>query len=214
MNDELRRRLTGLDPAAGVPVDPVDSDRARTLMETIMSTPIDTPERTIASAPVTELRRTARGRRSLWLALGGLAGTAAAVVGLVVAGTGDDTGPVASAPAAPPLELTLAPDDPMAMCLAIDATILGGAEVAFAGTVAAVGDGVVALDVDRWYRGGDAAAVELAIPEGFHPALDGIEFVAGTRYLVTATAGQVNGCGMSGVASPELEQLFDAAFPA
>ena len=64
------------------------------------------------------------------------------------------------------------------------------------------------LDVDRWYAGGDADQVQLTgTPESV--ALDGVEFVVGEEYFVTAAEGVVQPCGVSGAASPELEQAYD-----
>jgi hypothetical protein len=207
MTDELRRQLAALDPARGVTIDPVTSDRARTLVEATMSTPllpVDTPD-----APVSHLSGGRRPARR-WSFLAGAFGLAAVAVVAVVAVTNDD-----EAPASPPMALTIESVDPsMSMCLPVDAATIAGADVAFSGTVTSVADGVVTLDVDHWYHGGDAAAVTIAVPEGFSPALDGVEFVPSSRYFVTALDGQVLGCGLSGPASPELEQLFAEAFGA
>jgi hypothetical protein len=207
MIDEIRDRLSALDPMRGVAIDPVTSDRARTLLEAVMSRPLtDAPVDTIPS-PV-EPRRSPRR----WSMFAGAVGLAAAAIVAVVVVANNDSG---TTTATPPLALSLPESDVMAMCLAIDASMLNdSAELAFAGTVSSVGDGVVALDVDRWYRGGDATSVEVSTPQGFTVALDGVDFVVGTRYLVSASAGQVLGCGMSGVASPEFEQLFETAFAA
>jgi len=84
--------------------------------------------------------------------------------------------------------------------------------VALAGTVTAVGADRVTLDVDRWYRGGSAEVVTIAVPVDSSAALDGVEFRDGERYLVTATDGTVNGCGFSGPADAQLERAFEEAF--
>ncbi len=44
--------------------------------------------------------------------------------------------------------------------------------------------------------------------------IGGVEFVPGQQYLITAYDGVVNYCGHSGPATPELQALFDQAFPA
>jgi len=45
------------------------------------------------------------------------------------------------------------------------------------------------------------------------PALiDGFEFQVGQQYLITAAEGNVNFCGYSGLATPELTAAFEAAF--
>ena len=65
--------------------------------------------------------------------------------------------------------------------------------------------------MDHWYRGGSADLVTVENLGG-SVALDGVEFVAGDDYLVTATDGVVNVCGFSGPATPELEASFEEAF--
>jgi len=39
------------------------------------------------------------------------------------------------------------------------------------------------------------------------------DFGTGQDYLVSATDGTVNACGLTGPASPELQQVYDEAFP-
>jgi hypothetical protein len=99
--------------------------------------------------------------------------------------------------------------------------------MAFAGTVTAVSDRTVptlsdmtvTLRVDHWYKGGTADVVTLTTltshaltPTTSAGVEDGVEFVQGKRYLVTATNGTVNGCGFTGEATPELEKAFAEAF--
>lgn len=209
MTDEIRDRLSALDPMRDVAIDPVGSDRARTLLEAVMSTPLsESPVE-----PTIEPHHRPTRPKQRWSLVAGVVGLAAAAVVAVGVVASNDDGDTTTA--SPPIALSLPASDTMAMCLAIDATFLSNAaEMAFAGTATEVGDGVVTLEVDRWYRGGDAPSVQIATPAGFTAAMDGVDFVVGTRYLVSAAAGQVLGCGMSGAATPEFEQLFDAAFPA
>lgn len=198
MNDELRERLRAADPVPSqVPVDPADDSRTRALMEAAMSTD---PNPTTA--------------RSRWVPIAIAAGVAAVLVGgaLTAGPMLRDEAPVASAP----LALTLPGDEAiMASCAELTAEFLGEMPVAFAGTAAAVTDSSVSLDVDRWYRGGDAATVELSTPPDISIALLGgaIDFTEGARYLITATGGTVNLCGFSGAATPELERIYERAFP-
>ncbi len=198
MNDELRDRLRAADPVPSqVPVDPADDSRTRALMEAAMSAqPNHTTE------------------RSRWVPIAIAAGIAAAIVGgaLTVGPMLRDDAPVASAP----LELTLPGDEAvMSSCAELTAEFLGEMPVAFAGTAAEVTDSTVTLDVDRWYRGGDTTTVELSTPPDVSIALLGgvIDFTEGERYLVSATGDTVNLCGFSGPATPELERVFDRAFP-
>jgi hypothetical protein len=196
-DDELRTRLARLDPApAGTPVDPVTSPRAREMVERAMSTPVQTARAHPAAA---------RRRRPLLLAAA--AGAAAAVVAgvLVLGGNSEDE-------AASTLALSLPPADVAASCVMFDVQFLAQMPVALAGTVTAVEEGRVTLEVDRWYRGGTADVVTIAVPVGSSAALDGVDFRNGERYLVTATDGTVNGCGFSGPAGAELERAFEEAF--
>jgi len=134
------------------------------------------------------------------------AAAAAAVVITVVAVTSDD----ASAPtAATTVTYDLGGSGTvMGSCVPFaDLEPIAGA-AALAGTVVSIDGDLVVLDVDRWYAGGDADQVALrGTPETV--SLDGVEFVVGEDYFVTAADGVVQPCGMSGPASPELEQAYD-----
>jgi hypothetical protein len=208
VTDELHERLRRIDPAPPeVPVDPITSPRARALLEDVMS---QTVESTGAEpAPV----EPTRGRNRFLIAGAAAAAVVAiAVVAVVAAGGEDETAPE---PVAAPLTLAAPGGDPsMSMCLAFDVNLLAESPVAFGGTVTAVSDADVTLDVDHWYKGGDAATVVVESPVGGQiVALDGVEFVEGDRYLVSATDGTVNICGFSGPATTELEAAFAEAFP-
>jgi hypothetical protein len=196
-HDELRARLSRIDPVGpGVPVDPATSPRAAELMERAMQS---------ADQTTVDLPRRRRGP-VFWGAIG-TAAAAAAVVGIVVV-VGGSAGDRPTT-----LALSLPAADVASSCLAFDVAFLGEIPVAFAGTVTAADTEQVTLDVDHWYRGGDADAVTLAVPDGqTSAALDGVDFRDGERYLVTATDGTVNGCGYSGPATPQLEDAFAEAF--
>jgi len=199
-DDDLRARLSRLDPAAaGTPVDPATSPRARELMERATATFVETP------APLDELGDRRR-RRPL------LAAAAAVVVGgSLLLGPGDDGDP-GPRPADAPVALSLPPADVAGSCVVFDAQFLAEMPVAFAGTVTAVEEEQVTLEVDRWYRGGTADLVTVAVPVNSSAALDGVDFRAGERFLVSAAEGVVNGCGFSGPASAELEIAYRQAF--
>jgi hypothetical protein len=208
-DDELRTRLSRLDPApAGSPVDPVTSPRAQELVERIMQT----PETQTLSTPDSADELAARRRRPYLLPL-----VAAAVLALVVATVlvVSGGGRVADAPAGEDpttLALELPASDVASSCMMFDVQILADMPVALAGTVTAVEPRQVTLDVDRWYRGGDADVVTIGVLDGNSVALDGVDFRDGERYLVTATDGVVNVCGYSGPATPAFEQAFEQAF--
>jgi hypothetical protein len=205
-DDELRARLSRLDPApAGTPVDPATSPRARSLMEHAMTTPVQTPTPVVPA----ELPR----RRRPWLlAVAAAAVLVALVSGALLLGGGGDGG-TGSGQDPAPLALELPPADAAMSCIMFDVAFLAEMPVAFGGTVTAIEDGEVAVDVDRWYRGGEAEQVTIAVPgQQTSAALDGVDFRTGERYLITATDGTVNGCGFSGPATPELENAFAEAF--
>ena len=187
--DPLRRRLSRSDPAPfWDPVDPATSGRARALREEIMATEVET-------SPV-------RGRR--WA----LAGAAAAVLVAVVGGTALIGGSREPAP----LALQADGGNAMASCLPFDVETLAGMSPAFAGTVVELTDHVATLRVDRWYTGGDTDVVEITYTPGFEALIGTPTLEVGQRYLITATDGAVNGCGYSGLATPDYEAAFEQAF--
>ncbi|HAN34221.1 MAG TPA: hypothetical protein DCQ52_01845, partial [Acidimicrobiaceae bacterium] len=63
-----------------------------------------------------------------------------------------------------------------------------------------------------WFVGGEADQVVLDVTDVASPALDGIAFVPGTEYLVAVADGQVQTCGVSAVAEPVLQQLYEQWF--
>ena len=205
-DDDLRSRLARIDPApAGSPVDPVTSPRAQELVERIMQT-LDTP-------PADELAQ--RRSRRPWLLGAAAAVLVAVLVTTVVALSGGgrvgDTPGGAEDPTT--LALSLPPSDVAGSCIQFDVQFLAQMPVAFAGTVTSIDGLQVTLDVDHWYRGGDADQVVVSMAsQQTSAALDGVNFVEGDRYLITATDGTVNGCGFSGPATPDLESAFAQAF--
>jgi hypothetical protein len=198
-DDDLRVRLAGLDPASHL--HPVESPRAPELLERIMSTPVLSPPE--SSSP---------GRRR-GLVVGWAAAAAALAIGAGALGIAlnDDAKP-GKAPTT--LALKLPGGGPvMSSCIRFDVELLKDMSPAFAGTVTSVDAGKVVLDVDHWYAGGSADQVELAVPDQQTSAeLDGVAFEKGQRYLVTAAEGNVNGCGYTGLATPQLQSAFDEAF--
>lgn len=199
MSDQMRERLARLDPMhTGVPTEPTTSEPSRELLEKIMSTPLKEK-----SEPTQAPKRT-------WAI--GIAAVSALVlavaVGVGLAGGGDS--PVV---AATPLELSAGGENIMASCIMFSAEELDNvAELAFAGTVTAVEGNDVNLTVDEWYRGGDAEEVSLNAPQGLEALIGGIPFAVGDKYLISAQGGNVNYCGFSGLATPELAAGFEAAF--
>lgn len=204
---QLRALLGQADPARSLA--PADPDGLAGLLleiqEDSMSTDLETrPE-------------TAAGRRGplTWVA----AAAAVAVIGgggafAAMSLGGDDPLPQA-APAGEPVVVTLdAPTPVAAKCAVVTPELLAGAEIAFAGTVTSVEGDVVTLTPTETYAGQTADEIEVVgLSQDLRPALEGmLDFQVGSTYLVSATGGQVSACGFSGPVSPQLEQIYDAAF--
>lgn len=198
MNDDLYDRLRAADPLSrSVPVEAGDTFNTRDLMEAAMSTD-----------------RTSNPHRPRWIPLVASAGTAAAIVGGVLLFGSDRVDDGAGSGEAP-LQLSLPGEagTSMSSCIPFSVDELARMPVAFAGTVVGVDGVTVNLAVDTWYSGGVAPNVKVAAPGGASTALLGeIEFVDGEQYLITATAGNVNLCGFSGMVAPELRAAFEEAF--
>lgn len=149
-------------------------------------------------------------RRRLRTAVGVAAAAIVAVGGaVVVVNSGDDDADVT---AGPPIELSLGDSNVMSSCIAFDVAVLADMSPAFAGTTTAVEGETVTLTVNRWYTGGDADTVVLRGAAGSPALIDGFEFEIGRQYLITAAEGNVNFCGYSGPATPELSSAFETAF--
>ena len=198
-DEDLRDRLGRLDPARRLDVAAfIESRTAHDIRERAMQT---TSEPTVENRP-----------RPVLAVVASVVTLAVVVGGAALAAR--ENGP--TAPDRAPTTLALSVPDGTAVnsCIAFDVAFLRDMPVAFAGTVTDVAEGSVTLDVDHWYKGGDAGVVTVANPAGASVALDGVEFTDGDRFLVTATDGVVNGCGFSGPATAELEHAFDEAFGA
>ena len=214
MNDELREQLGKLDPMhAAVPVEPATTQSSRTRLEQIMNSPLidqDTSGPRADAGRLPSRRAGLAAPRRRWMIVGGAVAAAvlALGVGVMIGNSGGNNGKKA---AGPPLELSYGRSI-AASCIQFDATRLAGMSPAFAGTVTSVDGGTVTLNVDHWYTGGDAATATLHANSGINTATDGLAFDVGQHYLITATDGQVNFCGYSGLATPELTAAFQTAF--
>ncbi|TFH21332.1 MAG: hypothetical protein E4H05_00315 [Acidimicrobiales bacterium] len=212
MNDELRAQLERLDPMhPGVPVESATTPSSTARMENIMNTPL-IDQKDSGSSPTPELSSMTIHRRRNRLLLGVAAAAIVAIGGAVIVGnnSGDDSTEMT---AGPPIELSLGDSNVMSSCIVFDVALLADMSPAFAGTAMSVEGETVTLTVDRWYTGGDAATVILLGTAGSPALIDGFEFEVGQQYLITAAGGNVNFCGYSGPATPELTAAFDAAFP-
>jgi len=195
MSDELRERLTRSDPMhSGVPTEPTTTESSRELLETIMSTPTKEP-----------IERSAVGSGRGWtVAVAAVTALVLAIAGGISLVGGEDS---------PPLELNAQGEDLMASCIMFSPDELDKvAEIAFEGTATAVEGDLVTLTVDTWFRGDEATEVVLRAPQGLEALIGGIPFEVGDQYLISAQSGNVNYCGFSGPATPELREGFEAAF--
>ena len=202
-DDELIARLRRIEPNPSVPVHPAHGPRAAALLEQIMNTP-ENPDRPTSPTPAGTGRT-----RWVYSTVAAIAVIGAVAVGVLVS-RGDDEQPAATS-----VSYGLVAGDPMAMCLRVDEYQPDPAMVGFRGTVVAVADGTVTLDVAKWYGGGDADQVVLTVGSDMPVvALDGVEFTVGGDYLVGVLADQVLICGISAPFDPALEALYDQWFAA
>ena len=205
MDDNLRQRLGRLDPVpTSEPTDTSSTPRVRALLEEIMSTPVQPDQHVAVPAPTPPSKRR----------LAMLAGVAAAVIALAVGiaianggGTSTKSQLSFALPAGRPGQNS---------CIQFSTDLLAQAADAFSGTVTAVGDGTVTVAVDHWYKASGAKpAVVTLTSDTTAGAVNelGVQFAQGTKYLVSATDGHVNGCGYSGEATADLQAAFATAFP-
>lgn len=202
-DDDLRRRLRATDPAGDEHIPPIDGPAARARLERIMSTAPDTSTTQPPAPP------SGSGWATRWPLLAAAAAVVAIAIGAVTMLGGDDGDDQEVAGEA--VSFALDPGLSMGMCMALDETTPapGPNPVAFGGTVESVENGTVTIAVDRTYEGEPMSVVTLTAGTDVPVALDGVEFVAGQRYLVTVLDGTVAICGLSGPATPELEAHYE-----
>lgn len=209
MKDEMREQLERLDPMrSDVSVESLATPSSQARLEKIMNTPLIDKEEAIVGSRVP----LGPAKRPVWLKGFGLAAAVVVALGaaaIIYNSRGDDDSKVA---VGPPLELMLGDSNVISSCIVFDVAILAEMSPAFAGTATTVEADTVTLTVDRWYVGGDAATVVLQGAAGSPALIDGFEFQVGQQYLITAAEGNVNFCGYSGLATPELTAAFEAAF--
>lgn len=218
-DDDLRARLRNADPAAGLA--PLPPERVTRLLEDSMTNDLDPSPAGTAdpAAPVSPReaergpvpRRRARTARRLAFAAAGLVvGVAAVAVGAALRSP-DDSGPDVR-PAILVVTRIVAGGG-AAKCVQPSAATLAAAPLAFAGTVDEIAGGTAVLKVTHLYAGTGTDVVEVAQSDGNSEALIGATaFEPGRAYLVAATDGRAMVCGYSGLATPELQALYDAAF--
>ncbi|MFI5842694.1 hypothetical protein ACIA8K_23590 [Catenuloplanes sp. NPDC051500] len=194
-DDDLRARLRGADPAAGLsPLPPGTIDR---LMEETMSR---TEEKT--GVPV------------LLVAAAAVVLVVVGVAGWLLVRPGDSTDTLTAAGPAAEI-ITITATGVRAKCVEpTAATLAERADFAFAGTVTEVTGDVVSVRVSEVFRGAAAGQVEIAQTSGASEQLLGSGgFETGREYLVSSSEGAMLICGYSGeAATPGLREMFETAF--
>ncbi|GMA28054.1 hypothetical protein [Arenivirga flava] len=185
-DEQLRERLARIDPAATL--QPASETEILRMVQNTISTPARTSS-----------------RKPLFLGLGALAvgAAAAAVVGIVLTAPGGDVTRL-SAPSG---------GGPAAMCAELTPETMAGADLAVAGTVVSINGDDVTLEVTERFTGESADRIVVAQQDPDLPSeLSAGSFEQGQDYLISSIDGVITTCGQSGPASPELEQLYRAAF--
>ncbi|MFZ4893577.1 hypothetical protein ACL9RL_03915 [Plantibacter sp. Mn2098] len=192
--DDLAQRLRTADPAASL--HPLSREATDRLKETIVKSATST-----SSTPATAARRPRPRTRTLVAAGAGLLVAAGIVVAVVVS----------SSPGA--THLTAGTSGIAAKCIAPDAERVGAATLAFQATVTSIDDGTVTMHVTERFAGETSDTVTVA-QAGDEQISDGgpLHYETGERYLIAATDGQILSCGLSGIASPELHDVYTQAF--
>jgi hypothetical protein len=193
--DATRGLIRRVDPAATLA--PVSADRLTRLTEDAMSTELTT-------RPPAETTRSRPGWRTWVIAAAGTlaAGAAAALVlpTLLVPST--------------VTTLELSNTDPLTqMCLEITPEVVAAADLAFRAEVTGIEGGIVSLRVTERFAGEVGDIVQ--VTQGDDEPIDGapLLFVDGATYLIATEGTTIGSCGESGIVSPELEAIYDAAFP-
>ena len=98
-------------------------------------------------------------------------------------------------------------------CAELTSEYLAGVPRAFRGEVVSINDGQVALNVTNTYAGDVGERVRLAQQPRDLPSEMTIGVLeVGQTYLIAADGDAVMACGASGLATPELQAVYDAAF--
>lgn len=207
-DDELRNRLARLDPQANAPVEPIASPWAQDLLERSMTT-TETASDSPAGPP--------RSRRPLAMAAAACVAAAGIVTAVVMSHDDGGSGsPIAQKKSTLVLAAPggAAPGGPITSnsCIRFDVELLKAEPVAFAGTVTAIAPGSVTLDVTKWFKGGTADQVTVTTQDNQTVSLDGVDFVQGKDFLVSAYDGTVVACGYSGPDDATLRQAYEQAF--
>ena len=97
-------------------------------------------------------------------------------------------------------------------CLVLEPATVAAQDQAFAATVLQIQGDTVVLDVTERFTGDVADRVRVSQVDAMASDFSGVPFVVGQSYLVGAVKGTISSCGVTGVDSPELRAVYDAAF--
>jgi hypothetical protein len=188
---DLRATIAAADPAADTPGLRADQTIALT-------------QQAVAAAQMTPLHRSPRRP----LMTGILAGSAVAIVAIVAA----IAIPLSNTPAPEPMTLEQVPGGTSAKCIAPDAAMLAqSSDMMFRADVSGISDGIVTLDVTAALVGDPGSVVEVAQGDGLISDGGPLVFEDGATYLLATSDGVILSCGLSGIASPELESIYAEA---
>lgn len=190
----LREQLQRADPARGLaPLPPTWLDHR---MEQIMT---DAP-----LTPAADPRRSLAMR--VWVPIAAVATAAAAAVAIAVPLM------LGGAPTVEPLALPEGGGLASGSCLPVSVETLQAQEQAFAARVLSVEDDLVTFEVTERFAGDVSDRVTMPQVDELSSDFSLVPFAVGDSYLVTATAGTVTGCGLSGADTPELRAIYADAF--
>jgi hypothetical protein len=188
---DLRATIAAADPAADTPS--LRGDQSIALAQ-----------QAVAAAETTPSLRSPRRP----LMTGILAASAVAIVAIVAA----IAIPLSNTPAPEPMTLEQVPGGTSAKCIAPDAAMLAqSSDMMFRADVSGISDGVVTLDVTEALVGEPGSVVQVAQGDGMISDGGPLVFEDGATYLLAASDGVILSCGLSGIASPELESIYAEA---
>lgn len=211
---ELRELLRAADPAASL--EPADPSRVARLLEITMTDTLTDESRTDG---------THHRSRLTWLVAAAATVLIGGGVAFAVTQGDSDPGPIAAgdpAPTSQPAETVTQLTGPagggiQAKCMAVSSDaghqVLGGADVAFDGTVSSISGEMVTLEPSKFYAGAETDLVVVRAPDADMAALlSAVTFEEGGRYLVSAMDGVVSLCGFSAAYNDELAGDYAASF--
>ncbi|MDO9455518.1 hypothetical protein [Nocardioides sp.] len=215
-HDELRALLQSADPAASLPT--ADPTRVARLLEDTMTDQLTDESRTDG---------TRNRSRLTWI----VAAAAVLVIGggvlfATTTDNDDDVPPTAGGDPTSQQSTATGADRTVTELSATGGTsakcmdplsspqVVAAQTTAFDGTVESISGGTVTLVPTKFYAGDETDVVVVQAPgPDMEALLSAVSFEEGSRYLVSATDGQVTLCGFSAEYSDALAAVYAEAFP-